>query len=218
MAGNQRMMVHGRKEAHENRRKTLAPFPSRLPIVRLSAGSPTRSLRHGNLKACLRVATKRLGTSLVDLLLDIILRFTTDKDDPPAVPALPDSHRPEAVMPDRDARAKLRIYQTIYRLNLSFANIVANCRALGESGILVPKVTRFLQRSALQHTRQASLRQRLPPLPASFGNAQSECPEKAIPDQRRTPAEMQTEKCKVRRRRICQDQKRLNPALRGQQQ
>jgi hypothetical protein len=48
-------------------------------------------------------------------------------------------------MPDRDAGAKLRIYQTIYRLNLSFANIVANCRALGESGILGPKDTRLYQ-------------------------------------------------------------------------
>src|SRR5882672_12040155 len=48
-------------------------------------------------------------------------------------------------MPDRDARAKLRIYQTIYRLNLSFANIVANCRALGESGILKPKDTRLYE-------------------------------------------------------------------------
>jgi hypothetical protein len=46
-------------------------------------------------------------------------------------------------MADRDARAKLRIYHTIYRLNLSFANIVANCRALGESGILKPKDTRL---------------------------------------------------------------------------
>ena len=60
---------------------------SRLPIVQLSAGSPARSPRHGKLKACLRAATKRLGTSLVDLLLDIILCFTTDKDYPPAVPA-----------------------------------------------------------------------------------------------------------------------------------
>ena len=60
---------------------------SGLPIVWLSAGSPAQSPRHGNLKACLRVATKRLGTSLIDLLLDIILCFTTDKDYPPAVPA-----------------------------------------------------------------------------------------------------------------------------------
>ena len=48
-------------------------------------------------------------------------------------------------MADRDARAKLAIYHTIYRLNLSFANIVANCRALGESGILGPRDTRLYQ-------------------------------------------------------------------------
>jgi hypothetical protein len=60
---------------------------SGLPIVRLSTGSPARSPRHGNLKACLRVATKQLGTSLVDLILDIILCYMTDKDAPPAVPA-----------------------------------------------------------------------------------------------------------------------------------
>ena len=48
-------------------------------------------------------------------------------------------------MPERDASAKLRIYFTIYRLNLSFANIVANCRALGESGILSPKFIRLYQ-------------------------------------------------------------------------
>lgn len=48
-------------------------------------------------------------------------------------------------MPERDASAKLRIYHTIYRLNLSFASIVAHCRALGESGILSPKFTRLYQ-------------------------------------------------------------------------
>lgn len=48
-------------------------------------------------------------------------------------------------MADRDAKAKLGIYHTIYRLNLSFANIVAHCRALGESGILSPKFTRLYQ-------------------------------------------------------------------------
>jgi hypothetical protein len=48
-------------------------------------------------------------------------------------------------MADRDAAGKLRIYHTIYRLNLSFANIVANCRALGESGILGPKDTRLYE-------------------------------------------------------------------------
>jgi hypothetical protein len=39
-------------------------------------------------------------------------------------------------MANRDAAGKLRIYHTIYRLNLSFANIVMHCRALRESGIL----------------------------------------------------------------------------------
>jgi hypothetical protein len=48
-------------------------------------------------------------------------------------------------MPDRDASAKLRIYHTIYRLNLSFTNIVAHCRALEESRILSPKFTRLYQ-------------------------------------------------------------------------
>ncbi len=48
-------------------------------------------------------------------------------------------------MPDRNAAGKVQIYFTIYRLNLSFANIVANCRALGESGILSPKFTRLYQ-------------------------------------------------------------------------
>jgi hypothetical protein len=57
------------------------------PIVQLSAGSSGQSPRQGNLKACLRAATKRLGTSLIDLLLDMILCFTTDKDAPPAVAA-----------------------------------------------------------------------------------------------------------------------------------
>jgi hypothetical protein len=48
-------------------------------------------------------------------------------------------------MPERDASAKLGIYRTIYRLNLSFANIVVHCRTLGESGILGPKFTRLYQ-------------------------------------------------------------------------
>ena len=48
-------------------------------------------------------------------------------------------------MADHDAAGKLRIYHAIYRLNLSFANIVANCRALGESGILGPKDTRLYE-------------------------------------------------------------------------
>lgn len=48
-------------------------------------------------------------------------------------------------MADRDTSGKPRIYHTIYRLNLSFANIVAHCRALQESGILGSKDTRLYQ-------------------------------------------------------------------------
>ena len=48
-------------------------------------------------------------------------------------------------MAERDAGAKLRIYHTLYRLNLSFANIVAHCRVLGESRVLMPKFTRLYQ-------------------------------------------------------------------------
>ena len=88
-----------------------------------------------------------------------LMILTTDKDDSPTVPAPADSHRPEAIMPDRDARAKLRIYQAIYRLNLSFANIVANCRALRESGILGPKDTRLYQSFAQE--LQAEINSRL---------------------------------------------------------
>jgi hypothetical protein len=48
-------------------------------------------------------------------------------------------------MTDRDAAGKLSIYHTVYRLNLSFTNIVAHCHALGESRILSPKFTRLYQ-------------------------------------------------------------------------
>ena len=48
-------------------------------------------------------------------------------------------------MSDRDAGTKLRIYHTIYRLNLSFANIVAHCGALRESGAIGPKDARLYQ-------------------------------------------------------------------------
>lgn len=41
-----------------------------------------------------------------------------------------------------DVTKKLQIYHTLYRLNLSFARIVAHCRALQESGIFPPKSVR----------------------------------------------------------------------------
>lgn len=53
-------------------------------------------------------------------------------------PSLSSNRTLEAAMAERNAGAKLRIYHTLYRLNLSFANIVAHCRALGESRVLTP--------------------------------------------------------------------------------
>jgi hypothetical protein len=44
-----------------------------------------------------------------------------------------------------DVARKLRVYHTLYRLNLSFARIVEHCGALGETGILNPKFTRLYQ-------------------------------------------------------------------------
>jgi len=46
---------------------------------------------------------------------------------------------------DRGAAGKLRIYHTIYRLNLSFANIVEHCAALQEYGVFTAKFTRLYQ-------------------------------------------------------------------------
>jgi hypothetical protein len=46
---------------------------------------------------------------------------------------------------DRDAAGKLRIYHTIYRLNLSFTNIVEHCAALRKNGVFTAKFTRLYQ-------------------------------------------------------------------------
>ena len=48
-------------------------------------------------------------------------------------------------MADRDAAGKLRIYHTIYRINLAFANIVEHCAALREYGVFTAKFTRLYQ-------------------------------------------------------------------------
>ena len=40
---------------------------------------------------------------------------------------------------------KLHIYHTLYRLNLSFSNIVSHCRTLQEAGILTAKSSRLFQ-------------------------------------------------------------------------
>ena len=62
-------------------------------------------------------------------------------------------------MAERDAARKLRIYHVIYRLNLSFANIVGHCVALRESGILTRKDAHLYQSFAQE--LQAEINSRL---------------------------------------------------------
>ena len=44
-----------------------------------------------------------------------------------------------------EATKKLNIYHTLYRLNLSFSNIVSHCRTLQEAGALTSKDSRIFQ-------------------------------------------------------------------------
>ena len=44
-----------------------------------------------------------------------------------------------------DVTKKLHIYHILYRLNLSFSNIVAHCRTLQEAGALTSKDARLFQ-------------------------------------------------------------------------
>ena len=44
-----------------------------------------------------------------------------------------------------DVTKKLLIYHTLYRLNLSFSNIVTHCRTLQETGIFTSKDSRLFQ-------------------------------------------------------------------------
>jgi hypothetical protein len=46
---------------------------------------------------------------------------------------------------DPQAAKKLEIYRTLYRLNLSFANVVAHCGALRQAGALTPQYCRRFQ-------------------------------------------------------------------------
>jgi hypothetical protein len=48
-------------------------------------------------------------------------------------------------MTENGPAAKLQVYRTLYRMNLSFANIVAHCQALGKFGTLSPKFSRLYQ-------------------------------------------------------------------------
>lgn len=48
-------------------------------------------------------------------------------------------------MADSDVTKKLKIYHTLYLLNLSFARIVAHCQTLHDTGVFKPKFTRLYQ-------------------------------------------------------------------------
>lgn len=48
-------------------------------------------------------------------------------------------------MADRAAAGKLAIYHTVYRLNLSFVNIVEHCATLREYGVFTAKFARLYQ-------------------------------------------------------------------------
>ena len=48
-------------------------------------------------------------------------------------------------MADLDATSKMRVYQSIYQLNASFANIVVHCRLLKQFRILSPKYAHLYQ-------------------------------------------------------------------------
>jgi hypothetical protein len=58
-----------------------------------------------------------------------------------------------------DVTKKLLIYHTLYRLNLSFSNIVAYCRTLQEAGVFTAKSIRLFQGYAQE--LQAEMNQEL---------------------------------------------------------
>jgi hypothetical protein len=51
----------------------------------------------------------------------------------------------EAQMAALDVTKKLHVYHTLYRLNLSFTNIVGHCRTLQEAGSLTAKSSKVFQ-------------------------------------------------------------------------
>ena len=58
-----------------------------------------------------------------------------------------------------DVTKKLHVYHTLYRLNLSFANIVGHCRVLQEAGSLTAKSSKVFQGYAQE--LQAEINQEL---------------------------------------------------------
>src|SRR6476646_3285886 len=65
----------------------------------------------------------------------------------------------EATMAALEVTKKLLIYHTLYRLNLSFSNIVRYCRTLQETGVLTSKDFRLFQGYAQE--LQAEMNQEL---------------------------------------------------------
>jgi hypothetical protein len=65
----------------------------------------------------------------------------------------------EATMAAPDVTKKLLVYHTLYRLNLSFSNIVTHCRTLQEAGVLTAKSIRLFQGYAQE--LQAEMNQEL---------------------------------------------------------
>lgn len=62
-------------------------------------------------------------------------------------------------MAANDVTKKLLIYHTLYRLNLSFSNIVTHCRTLQEAGVVTAKSTRLFRGYAQE--LQAEINQQL---------------------------------------------------------
>ena len=99
----------------------------------------------GRLERHLCSAATQLATPLIDLLLDIVVWLFRIRGDAPGDLVLNSPiptrvplrvSRPEAAMREHSNEEKLRVYGNMYRLNVSFANIVGQCRALRESGVL----------------------------------------------------------------------------------
>jgi hypothetical protein len=62
-------------------------------------------------------------------------------------------------MAAQDVTKKLHVYHTLYRLNLSFTNIVGHCRTLQEAGSLTAKSSKVFQGYAQE--LQAEINQEL---------------------------------------------------------
>src|SRR3954467_5528706 len=58
-----------------------------------------------------------------------------------------------------DVTKKLLIYHTLYRINLSFSNIVTHCRTLQDAGVFTAKSTKLFQGYAQE--LQAEINQEL---------------------------------------------------------